>query len=100
VTATVWRARGGMPGDPAEETSAAAWRPGPGAGDEQMSLEKARQLASMLPQLIPTVLGAAGGLVDGVLQMVGKAPEMVMQAGSQQAAQVSQSLGGLMKQGM
>jgi hypothetical protein len=31
--------------------------PGPGAGDERISLEKARQLASMLPQLVPTVLG-------------------------------------------
>jgi hypothetical protein len=65
-----------------------------------MSPEKAGQLASMLPQLIPTVLGAAGGLVGGALSMVGKVPETVMQAGSQLAGTASQSLGSLMKQGL
>ena len=39
-------------------------QPGKGAGDG-MSPDKAGQLASMLPQLIPTLLGAAGGLVGG-----------------------------------
>ncbi len=58
------------------------------------------QLASMQPQLIPTVLGAAGGLVGGALSMVGKVPETLMQAGSQLAGTASQSLGGLMKQGL
>ena len=74
-------------------------QPGKGGGDG-MSPEKAGQLASMLPQLIPALLGAAGGLVGGAVQMIGKAPETLMQAGSQMAGQVSQSLGGLMKQGL
>jgi hypothetical protein len=65
-----------------------------------MSPEKAGQLASMLPQLLPALLGAAGGLVGGAVQMIGKAPETLMQAGSQVAGQVSQSLGGLMNAGL
>ena len=92
--------QGGVPGHPAAGDGTDARQPGKGGGGEQMSPEKAGQLASMLPQLIPTVLGAAGGLVGGALQMVGKAPETLMQAGSQMAGQVSQSLGGLMKQGL
>ena len=87
---------GGVPGDPAAGA-------GPGkagkAGDE-MSPEKAGQLASMLPQLMQTLMGAAGGLVGGAVQMVGKAPETLMQAGSQLAGTASQSLGGLMKPGL
>jgi hypothetical protein len=94
--------------DAAAGTGAAPGDPAAGAGDDPrqsgkggdgMSPEKAGQLASMLPQLIPALLGAAGGLVGGAVQMVGKAPETLMQAGSQMAGQVSQSLGGLMKQG-
>ncbi|MDT7722998.1 MAG: hypothetical protein QOE94_4009, partial [Mycobacterium sp.] len=42
----------------------------------------------------------AGGLVGGALQMIGKVPETLMQAGSQLAGTASQSLGGLMKQGL
>ena len=38
--------------------------------------------------------------MGGAVQMIGKAPETLMQAGSQMAGQVSQSLGGLMKQGL
>ena len=92
--------QGGVPGHPAAGDGTDARQPGKGGGGEQKSPEKAGQLASMLPQLIPTVLGAAGGLVGGALQMVGKAPETLMQAGSQMAGQVSQSLSGLMKQGL
>ena len=84
---------GGAPGDPARGVGPG--KSGTGAGDE-MGPEKAGQLASMLPQLIPTLLGAAGGLVGGLM----KAPETLMQAGSQMAGEVSQSLGGLMKQGL
>jgi hypothetical protein len=87
---------GGVPADPAAGGGTDPRQSGTDAGDEQMSPEKAGQLASLLPQLIPTLLGAAGGLVGGLM----KAPETLMQAGSQMAGQVSQSLGGLMKSGM
>ncbi|PXX01545.1 PPE domain-containing protein [Mycolicibacterium moriokaense] len=86
----------GVPGDPAAGAGKDPRQPGPGDSAEQMSPEKAGQLASMLPQLIPTLLGAAGGLVGGLM----KAPETLMQAGSQMAGQVSQELGGLMKSGL
>jgi hypothetical protein len=69
-------------------------------GDQQMTPEKAGQMASMLPQIMSTMLGAAGGLVGGAVQTFGKVPETLMQAGSQLAGQASQSLGGLMKQGL
>jgi hypothetical protein len=91
---------GGVPGDPAAGIGQDPRKSGTAAGDEQLSPEKAGQLASMLPQLIPTVLGAVGGLVGGALQMVGKAPETLMQAGSQLVGTAGQSLGGLMKQGL
>jgi hypothetical protein len=90
---------GGVPGSPAAGDGKDPARPGTGAGDQQVSPEKAGQLASMLPQLIPTVLGAAGGLVGEALQMVGKVPETLMQAGSQLAGTASQSLGGLLDKG-
>jgi hypothetical protein len=90
---------GGVPGSPAAGDGKDPGRPGTGAGAQQVSPEKAGQLASMLPQLIPTVLGAAGGLVGGALQMVGKVPETLMQAGSQLAGTASQSLGGLLGKG-
>jgi len=94
--------------DAAAVTGAASGDPAAGAGDPRqpgkggdgMSPEKAGQLASMLPQLLPALLGAAGGLVGGAVQMIGKAPETLMQAGSQVAGQVSQSLGGLMNAGL
>ena len=94
--------------DAAAVTGAASGDPAAGAGDPRqpgkggdgMSPEKAGQLASMLPQLLPALLGAAGGLVGGAVQMIGKAPETLMQAGSQMAGQVSQSLGGLMNAGL
>jgi hypothetical protein len=84
----------GVPGDPGAGGSDPR-QSGKGAG-EGVSPDKAGQLASMLPQLIPTLLGAAGGLVGGLM----KAPETLMQAGSQMAGQVSQQLGGLIKQGL
>jgi hypothetical protein len=89
--------RGGVPGDPG---SGADGKDPRQASDGQLTPEKAGQLASMLPQLMSTMLGAAGGLVGGALQMFGKVPESLMQAGSQLAGQASQSLGGLMKQGL
>jgi hypothetical protein len=88
---------GGSPGDPGSGADGKDPRQAP---DGQVTPEKAGQLASMLPQLMSTMLGAAGGLVGGALQMFGKVPESLMQAGSQLAGQASQSLGGLMKQGL
>ena len=89
---------GGVPGDAAAGVGPEPPKAGK-AGDE-MSPEKAGQLASMLPQLMQTLMGAAGGLVGGAVQMIGKAPETLMQAGSQLAGTASQSLGGLMKPGL
>jgi hypothetical protein len=91
---------GGVPGSPAAGDGKDPGPPGTGAGDQQVSPEKAGQLASMLPQLIPTMLGAAGGLVGGAVQMVGKVPETLMEAGSQLAGTAGQSLGGLMNPGL
>lgn len=65
------------------------------AGDGAMSPDKAGQMASMLPQLIPTVLGAAGGLVGGAVSMVGQIPQTLMQAGEQVAGMAAQDLSGL-----
>lgn len=48
------------------------------------------QMASMLPQMIPTVLGAAGGLLGGLT----KVPETLMQGGMQ----AMQGLTGMMSQ--
>jgi hypothetical protein len=75
-------------------------QPGKDLLGEQMTPEKAGQLASMLPQMMSTVLGAAGGLVGGAVSSFGKVPETLIQAGSQLAGQASQGLGGLMKQGL
>lgn len=58
----------------------------PGAG----SPENMGQMASMLPQMIPTVLGAAGGLLGGLT----KVPETLMQGGMQAV----QGLTGMMAQ--
>jgi hypothetical protein len=84
------------PGDAAQDPLAGKDSQDPGADREQMSPEKAGQLASMLPQMMSAVLGAAGGLVGGAFGSLGKVPETLMQAGSQ----IGQSLGGLMKSGL
>ena len=53
------------------------------------------QMASMLPQLVPSLLSAAGGLVGGVMGAVTKVPESLMQAGSQALGAATQGLSGL-----
>jgi hypothetical protein len=97
----------GQPG--AGEDPSAAAHPGavPGAGTagaggpgtgvpgadpvaEATSPENMGQMASMLPQMIPTVLGAAGGLLGGLT----KVPETLMQGGMQAV----QGLTGMMSQ--
>jgi len=52
-------------------------------------------IASMLPQLVPSLLSAAGGLVGGVMGAVTKVPESLMQAGSQALGAATQGLSGL-----
>ncbi|KUI36231.1 PPE domain-containing protein [Mycobacterium sp. GA-2829] len=85
-----------QPGDP---TGAPGANPdgheaGPGQeGAEKMTPEKAGQMASMLPQMISTVLGAAGGMLGGAFSSVGQLPQGLMQA----AGSATQSLQGLMK---
>jgi len=66
--------------------------PGPGAPEaaSATSPEGMGQMASMLPQMIPTVLGAAGGLLGGLT----KVPETLMQGGMQ----AMQGLTGMMAQ--
>ena len=91
-------------GDGAAGDPGAGWVPDPhqpvaGRPGEQLTPDQAGQLASMLPQMMSTVFGAAGGLVGGALSSFGKVPEALMQAGAQVAGQVSQGLGGLMTQG-
>jgi hypothetical protein len=54
------------------------------------------ELASVLPGMIPTVLGAAGGLVGGALSTIAKVPEALVQAGTQAAGAATQGLSGLM----
>ena len=49
----------------------------------------------MLPQMIPTVLGAAGGLIGGLLGAATKVPESLMQAGTQAVGAATQGLSGL-----
>jgi hypothetical protein len=84
------------PGDAARDPLAGEDSRDPGGDRDQMTPEKAGQLAAMLPQMMSAVLGAAGGLVGGAFGSLGKVPETLMQAGSQ----MGQSLGGLMKPGL
>ena len=82
VTADPHAAPGtGGPGTGAPEAGSAASATSP---------EGMGQMASMLPQMIPTVLGAAGGLLGGLT----KVPETLMQGGMQ----AMQGLTGMMAQ--
>ena len=95
----------GIPDVPAEAVTDAA-----GAGSEDApgllgepepgepgSPDMAGQLASMLPSMIPTVLGAAGGLMGGAVSSLMKAPESVIQAGTQAMGAATQSLSGMLE---
>jgi hypothetical protein len=77
-------------GEPAGDPSA---MPGPNAADpgaQGLSPDAGGQMISLVPQL----LGAAGGLVGGVMGSVTKLPEALMQAGSQ-ALSAANGLSGL-----
>jgi hypothetical protein len=78
----------GLPIDPAtgEPTTDGAGLPDPNAADpnaEGLSPEAGGEMASLLPQLMSSLLGATGGLVGGAMGAVTKVPEALMQAGSQ-----------------
>jgi gas vesicle protein len=91
----------GIPDVPADEAAAGAadgtGLPGEAKPGEPGSPDMAGQLASMLPSMIPTVLGAAGGLMGGAVSSLMKAPESVIQAGTQAMGAATQSLSGLMQ---
>ncbi|MDA2893414.1 PPE domain-containing protein [Mycolicibacterium sp. BiH015] len=74
----------GVPGDPT------------GKAGEQMTPEKAGEMASKLPEMMSQMLGAIGGAVGGMFGSVGKMPEMA----GQMVGQLSQQLGGMMKSGL
>ena len=88
----------GAPGVPGVDPAVAAEgrEPGLPGKDEAagaLSPDKAKELASMLPQLIPAVLGAVGG----ALGSIGKAPEGLMQPLTQAMGAATQSMSGMMK---
>jgi hypothetical protein len=89
----------GLPIDPAtgEPTTDGAGLPDPNAPDPSAGLspKAGGEMASLLPQLVPSLLGAAGGLVGGAMGAVTKVPEALMQAGSQALGAAAQSLSGL-----
>ena len=93
----------GIPDVPAGEAAAAAAAgegtglPGEATPGEPGSQDMAGQLASMLPSMIPTVLGAAGGLLGGAMSSMMKAPESLIQAGTQAMGAATQGLSGLMQ---
>ncbi|WP_006246369.1 PPE domain-containing protein [Mycolicibacterium tusciae] len=91
----------GIPDISADEAAAAAGEgtglPGEAKPGEPGSSDMAGQLSSMLPSMIPTVLGAAGGLMGGAMSSVMKAPEALIQAGTQAMGAATQSLSGLMQ---
>jgi hypothetical protein len=89
----------GLPIDAAtgEPTADPAGRLDPNAADpnaEGLSPEAGGEMASLLPQLMSSLLGATGGLVGGAMGAVTKVPEALMQAGSQ-ALGAAGSLSGL-----
>lgn len=84
------------PGEPGAAPGAGPEGEGGAPGEnaaEQMTPEKAGQMAAMLPQVISTVLGAAGGMLGGAFSSVGQIPQGLMQA----AGSATQSLQGMMK---
>lgn len=75
--------------------------PDPGAGldptdpSTESLPEQAGGAAGMIPQLLPTLLGGAGGLIGGALGAVTKAPQAVLQAGEQAIQAATQGMSGL-----
>jgi hypothetical protein len=78
----------GLPIDPTtgEPAGAVPGLSDPNAPDpsaEGLSPDTGGEMASLLPQLMSSLLGAAGGLVGGAVGAFTKVPESLMQAGSQ-----------------
>jgi hypothetical protein len=67
----------------AGDTATDDGRPGVPAGADPPSPETAGQVAGLLPELIPAVLGSTGGLLGGLLGAATKAPQSLMQAGTE-----------------
>jgi hypothetical protein len=57
--------------------------PGVPAGADPPPPDVAGQAAGLLPELIPAALGSAGGMLGGLLGAATKAPQSLMQAGTQ-----------------
>jgi hypothetical protein len=67
----------------AGDTTTDDGHPGVPAGADPPSPQAAGQIAGLLPELIPAVLGSTGGLLGGLAGAVTKAPQSLMQAGTQ-----------------
>lgn len=83
------------PGDPT--TSGTDDGEGLGGTDPVSDLapEQSGGAAGLIPQLLPTLLGAAGGMIGGALGAVTKGPEAALQAGQQAIQAATQGLSGL-----
>lgn len=57
--------------------------------------EESGGAAGLIPQLLPALLGGAGGLIGGALGAVTKGPQAVLQAGEQAIQAATQGLSGL-----
>jgi hypothetical protein len=67
----------------AGDTATDDGQPGVPAGADPPSPQTAGQIAGLLPELIPAVLGSTGGLLGGLLGAATKAPQSLMQAGTE-----------------
>ncbi|MBV8863481.1 MAG: PPE domain-containing protein, partial [Mycobacterium sp.] len=69
-------------------------RPGVPAGADLPPPEAAGQVAGLLPELVPAVLGSTGGLLGGLLGAASRAPQSLMQAGTQALSGLTSPKGG------
>jgi hypothetical protein len=67
----------------AGDTATDDGRPGVPAGADPPSPQTAGQVAGLLPELVPAVLGSTGGLLGGLVGAAAKAPQSLMQAGTE-----------------
>jgi PPE family len=67
----------------AGDTTTDDGRPGVPAGTDPPSPQAPDQIAGLLPELIPAALGSTGGLLGGLVGAATKAPQSLMQAGTQ-----------------
>jgi hypothetical protein len=67
----------------AGDTTTDDGRPGVPAGTDPPSPDPAGQVAGLAPELVPAVLGSTGGLLGGLVGAAAKAPQSLMQAGTE-----------------